>query len=219
MSKYDNVFKSEVINSGLVHEVKVKHKDLMYGISKKLAYDEENGVCTDVSVFKGFNENLVQFKEFVNSSDKLNCAWLYVNSERQKNKRLYSKTKKVVESNQGWFITLTFTDKILSSTSMDTRRRYVSRFFKQHFKFYVANIDFGSLKGREHYHGVAIPKSDLNCVNWPYGFFKFEKITTYTDGSVDYIKLGRYITKLFRHAIKTHLITTRLIYSRMSDKI
>ena len=54
------------------------------------------------------------------------------------------------------FVTLTFTDDCLASTSPETRRRYVARFCKAHSSGYVGNIDFGGKNNREHYHAVIL---------------------------------------------------------------
>jgi hypothetical protein len=214
-SKYSDNEKSKVLNSGLVHDLKVKHFEVFHSISDNLKNNEDNGVVIDFSFTQKALGIVNSFSELIKSSSDNDCAWLLINSERAKNKRLYLRTKKVVESNKGYFLTLTFTDKVLNSTTELTRRRYVSRFLKENCDYYVANIDYGTKNGREHYHCVCIPNTDLRRTVWVYGFKCVEKTADYSTSSVDYIKLGRYITKLYRHALKFSNKSSRLIYSRM----
>lgn len=108
------------------------------------------------------------------------------------------------------FLTLTFTDDVLQSTSIDTRRRYVSRFLKSISSEYVANIDFGKKNDREHYHAVVVGQ-DLDLTGWDkYGFSNAKKITV-SDSSNS--KLSKYINKLANHATKDTTKQIKIIYS------
>lgn len=95
-----------------------------------------------------------------------------------------------------YFGTLTFTDSILNSTSVKTRRTYVARFLKSNCNVYVSNVDFGDTTNREHYHFIA----DINstCI-WPYGIFKFELVRQ--SGCSDKC-ITKYIAKLTNHCVK-----------------
>lgn len=90
------------------------------------------------------------------------------------------------------FLTLTFNDDVLSSTSQITRRRYVQRFLTSCHALYVANIDFGALdeykdskgkikKGthREHYHAVVGAR--VSVKRWHYGFAFAETVKSLDD--------------------------------------
>lgn len=109
-----------------------------------------------------------------------------------------------------YFGTLTFTDDVLSSTSYDTRRRYVKRFLKANCSDYIANCDYGKENGREHYHCIINPFCIDSCI-WSYGFFYFEPIR---NSDTDFKRVASYIAKLTNHCIKESTKNTKIIYSR-----
>lgn len=157
-------------------------------------------------------------------------------SKRNKTKRAKKKIGKSVKTGRAYFITLTFTDDVLGKTTSKTRRRYVSRFLKENCDRYVANIDFGSQKEREHYHAIVEPyfwvfgdymNGKRQYVDMPdfrkwnkYGFFSIEAIGN-TDE--DLTKVAKYTAKLSAHAVKETTLkgesTPRLIYSRRAFRI
>lgn len=109
------------------------------------------------------------------------------------------------------FLTLTFTDKVLNSTTQETRRRYVSRWLKSKSDYYIANIDYGSENEREHYHAI------INCRvdnSWEYGAINFKQITNKNEKA-----LAKYINKLTNHAIKATTKQNKVIYSSGARKI
>lgn len=137
-------------------------------------------------------------------------GYLLVASQHRKKTRVKKKIGGIVEDNEAVFLTLTFDDKVLSTTSKETRRRYVRRFLKQVSDVYVANIDYGKLNGREHYHAVV--NKSVNLAYWhKYGGIKAEKIRSKAD---DTERVSKYISKLSHHALKNRGDMTRLIYSR-----
>lgn len=109
------------------------------------------------------------------------------------------------------FLTFTFNNKILSSTSSKTRKTYVTRFLKNLNTLYVANIDFGKQKGREHFHAVVCADS-IDYTSWCGGNLDGEKIRYKSD----YAKVSQYVSKLTNHAIKETTKRNSMIYSRMS---
>ena len=117
--------------------------------------------------------------------------------------RYRSKIKLPVLSGNALFVTLTFRDDVLSSTSIDTRRQYVRKWFKTVSPtFYVANIDYGKKNDREHYHGVILDSKELALTEvfpWPYGYSKIEPCGK---SDVDNTRLAKYIVKLTSHAFK-----------------
>ena len=127
--------------------------------------------------------------------------------------RIKKRIANIIEHNEAYFITITFNDNALSSTSEQTRRRYVSRWLKEYSNEYVANIDYGGRNGREHYHavvkfnGISLPK------DWPYGFIKVDKVRT---SEADTKRVSKYISKLTNHAIKNTTKSKRILYSRPS---
>lgn len=111
------------------------------------------------------------------------------------------------------FITLTFNDETLSTTTPKNRRVFVSRYLKQFNCKYVANIDFGSKNHREHYHAV-INASTIDFKSWrKYGNINVERVRN-KDIEKDMTKLSKYICKLSNHAIKETTKRSSLIYSR-----
>ena len=105
------------------------------------------------------------------------------------------------------FLTLTFSDDVLSRTSVDTRHQYISRYLKKFCCPYCANLDFGSLNEREHYHVIIqLEKIDLNT--YKYGYIFSQKIVNKND-----LKLARYINKLAFHSLKDST-NKKIIYSR-----
>lgn len=113
------------------------------------------------------------------------------------------------------FCTLTFSNEVLSSTTAQTRRRYVSRWCKSVSALYVANVDYGDSNGREHYHAIVcniVTKEAKKA--WKYGFSWFERVRVNKCNSE--ARVSRYITKLTSHALKesTKCGQTRVIYSK-----
>lgn len=137
------------------------------------------------------------------------------------------------------FVTLTFRDDVLASTTAETRRRYVTRFLNAQGDGvqYVANKDFGARNGREHYHAVICGEVDTawwrehcGAVNVEYikapGFAR--KIPKkYRDLSPELLaerlkadnaaRLAKYISKLTNHAIKETTRRSVIIYSRSNE--
>ena len=99
------------------------------------------------------------------------------------------------------FLTLTFSDQVMNSTTERARRVKVNRYLQKFAIQYVANIDFGGDTGREHYHAIVLYHKDY-CP-----FDKWEKNGFYTNRPVaindkSMVRLSNYINKLSYHAIK-----------------
>lgn len=134
------------------------------------------------------------------------------NANYKQTARLRKKIKHMLESSQNCvFLTLTFTDDVLATTTPQTRRKYVSRFLNDHATEYIANIDFGGKNGREHYHAVC--NSRVNPKDWEYGNLDV-KIVRYNPDKPDATRLAKYVCKLTNHAIKETTKRCALIYSR-----
>lgn len=109
------------------------------------------------------------------------------------------------------FITLTFTDDVLKKTSFQTRRTYVRRFLKSYNCDYVANVDYGEEREREHYH--CILPSRVSFSDWKYGIINFKPINNPNNK-----ELSMYISKLTNHSIKHTTKRHHIIYSRQSKE-
>lgn len=161
-------------------------------------YQKDNTICKD-----GYTlSELYKQAGFINK-----------NSYSRKEK-LQTRIKTLLTRGNCFFLTLTFTDLVLSSTSAETRRRYIARTLKEHFPLgYVANIDYGAKNGREHYHAVVCSTAQTisnakNCI-WSYGALNFKTIHT-----PNIQVIAKYISKLTNHAIKETTRRTAIIYSR-----
>lgn len=151
-------------------------------------------------------------------------------SQHQRANRLRKRVKSMMEDG-AWFLTLTFRDSVLASTSKESRRLYVRRFLKECFGAFVANKDFGKDFGREHYHAVVSNPLDAavlglvhdskgahsTLVGWDYGYSNWEKVSS-GDAEKDLKRVSKYLAKLTNHALKETSCKERMIFSR-SKKI
>ena len=206
VSKYSNNFKQKVLQLGVdVRLAKIK-RDNYKKVSFK-AYIDCDGEITCFMPFNKYNEMMKQYRNYYNYID---CADRLIESRYRKAKTVRDKISALVMSGNAIFITLTFNDKTLSKTDAQKRRRLVQRYLKSNCREYVANVDFGKLNGREHYH--ALVSNDLDLSKWfKYGSIDIEKVRPYEDSPK---RLSKYITKLTNHALKVGAVAPRLIYSR-----
>lgn len=136
-------------------------------------------------------------------------SYRLLNAKYHRLKRLRDRVESII-SYKSFFLTLTFTDEVLSRTSAKTRREYVTRYLKKISTNYVGNIDFGEKKGREHYHAVVMCDK-IDSKLWTYGNLDFEKIIFEEDTSQ---KISKYVSKLVHHAIKETTKRNYLIYPK-----
>lgn len=160
-----------------------------------------------------------------NLPDYLVCQSIW-SSQHQRANRLRKRIKDMMEHG-AWFLTLTFRDSVLASTSKESRRVFVRRFLKANFGKFVANKDFGADFGREHYHCVVALPDDAAVFSlvhdskgahaslngWDYGFSNWEKIGS-SDADKDLKRVSKYIAKLSNHALKETSCKERMIFSR-----
>lgn len=139
---------------------------------------------------------------------------LYKANERRRAK-IKARITRMIQTNRAIFLTLTFSEKMFSrNCSSETRRRYIVRFLKSECIEYVANIDFGKEKHREHYHAVVVPKTSIDFRKYHKTFDSAilgEKIRVNQTSSKF---LTTYINKLTNHALKDNGYYKRLIFSR-----
>lgn len=134
-----------------------------------------------------------------------------VHADFARNTRLSHRIRDFVCMGNSIFLTLTFRDDVLEKTNEETRRRYVTRYLKSECKYYIANIDYGSLHDREHYHAVCVPwcfRLDLGA--WKYGYAYASNIRAESDS----LRIAKYCTKLCNHAVKQTTKRNTIIYSR-----
>lgn len=140
---------------------------------------------------------------------------LGLNSSRyHKEQRVRERTHDFIVSGNALFLTLTFKDDILSTTNAKTRRRYVSRFLKANCEHYVANVDYGSKNGREHYHALVVVRKSVKLNQWhKLGAINLRHIRQTEN---DAKRVAKYTAKLSNHALKQYGTAPRLIYSRQN---
>ena len=143
---------------------------------------------------------------------------LHASSERVV--RLKKRVRDMIYGKPCLFLTLTFTDDNLQSTTAETRRVTVRRFLKSFNVPYIANIDFGKRNGREHYHAL-LQIDNIDYSLWKFGAIhglkvrneiKVNDLGEVTEETI--IRLSRYIAKLTNHAIKETTKRSAILYSR-----
>ena len=131
----------------------------------------------------------------------------------ERTKRLKERIEVMLLKGACLFLTLTFNDNTLASTTEKERRTAVTRFLKAQCSQYVANIDYGSKNHREHYHAVVCSDSIVFDTWRKFGNINAERVRM-RDVKTDKTKLSKYICKLSNHAIKETTKRSSLIYSR-----
>ena len=180
----------------------------------RLYQKEVNGLYYPTLMNYSYQELENEIKEFINlyGYTTYKVATNVNHASYKRTARLKERIREAVESGSAWFITITFSPETLENTNEQTRRKYVSRWLKSLTPFYVANIDYGKEKGREHYHAV-ITSDQRPPKTWSYGFIDILKVKTTEN---DTKRVSKYISKLTNHAIKHTTKSKRIIYSRQS---
>lgn len=207
--KIDYENKARVLRSGLPRIVK-EIEGSRYADFALHAYGQLVPHKYDIATAE--NMRSLFYSDDYREAEKINHA------EFERANRLRSRVLNILSSGDAIFLTLTFSDKTLSSTSSETRRRYVSRFLRSSGLSYVANVDFGKKNGREHYHAV-ISSSNVNFSLWhDKGAIKAERIHAIPKDGIRYApdiaRLSKYVAKLSNHAIKQTTKRSVLLYSR-----
>lgn len=227
--KIDYKYKSEILKSDLCQTVNE--------INKSIYADY---------VLRTTGET-IKCKYDIDTANKLRCLFLTQDEKAYKEaeKIVSAKYRRVVRLSQHikkmlavsdnvTFVTFTFRDDVLQSTSEETRRRYITRYLSEFFTDYVANIDYGGKNGREHYHAVV--NDVITPHSWKYGILNFEAVQTakefnrvvparYRELAPDEQKecmkrdtekrLAKYTSKLTNHAIKETTKRNSAIFPRL----
>lgn len=174
-------------------------------------YNQEHG--TNYPCPFSYNQALdILDTYFIDPEIRRNCD-LLANAYYQRVKRVNQRIAIMLPFNCVW-LTLTFTDECLASTTSKTRRKYVTRWLDKNSFLYVANIDYGSQNGREHYHALIIPKGFIDYTSFGHGAVNGERCYNDNDKAI-----SKYIAKLTNHAIKVTTKNNKIIYSRKNDFI
>ena len=215
--KPNYTLKAKVISNGCCKALSHYHLSIfkLHQLAKDEANLEKIEKCENY--IDRYNEELKNYSaEEIEEAERVNYA------SYKRTKRLNDRIMYLLQFENALFLTLTFTDSVLNSTSEQTRREYVRKFLKTQCKYYVANIDYGKEKGREHYHAVVVPNSDM-VDGKPYrdkiGNIDFKRVW-FKSNENDFVnsskRLAKYVNKLTNHAIKQTTKQNRVIYSKMS---
>lgn len=210
-SKPNYELKAKVLNNGMVEAQRKLSLTYFKQYQEEVALYENGEI---IEQWKPLNDNEIKVYQMMAKAfpEEWKEAYRVNDASYHRTKRLKEKIKRMITSGSCIFLTLTFTDKVLDSTSQETRKRYIKRALKTMSDTYIANIDYGSKKEREHYHAIVLAdRVDHNT--WKYGNIDFERVRVEQEDSP--VKIAKYITKLTNHAIKETVKQNRLIYSRL----
>lgn len=111
------------------------------------------------------------------------------------------------------FLTLTFNESCLSSTTAATRRKYITNYLNSLGCWYCANLDFGKKNEREHYHAIITRKLTVDEIHTWFNLCGMIKSKIIRKNNTSSIKISKYINKLSYHALKDTTLN-KLIYCR-----
>lgn len=172
------------------------HFDILIMVKHLFRYSDYRN--KSLIIFNDINATSLYRYLSANYTTAFNIALRLINNHYAKLKRLRKRLQLMFDSNTCLFLTLTFTNDYISSTSAKTRRDYITRYLRQFNTFAVANIDFGDINEREHYHAVLLrDRVDFN--GWHYGNLDVRVINNSTD---DVKAVSSYVLKLSNHALK-----------------
>lgn len=203
--------KAKVLSNGMVEMQK------KLSLTHFKMYQEEKALYENGEIienWKPLNDSEIQFYKNIaqENPEEWKEACRVNNASYHRTKRLKDRIKTMLTSGSCIFLTLTFRNDVLASTSQDTRKQYIKKALKTMSDNYVANIDYGSKNDREHYHAVVLCDK-VSQEQWKYGNLDFERVRTSEVDSP--VKIAKYINKLTNHAIKETTKQNRLIYSRI----
>lgn len=95
-----------------------------------------------------------------------------------------------------FFLTITFHDDAFKA-SAKTRHTNVQRYLNSLCLDYMANLDYGTKKKREHYHAVIATDKDIFEYSIPHAHIHYKRITSRNSN-----RLAKYLSKLSNHAQK-----------------
>lgn len=151
------------------------------------------------------------FLEFLyGDSDFMDCMKI-IHSDQQRYNRLFLRVKYMMDLGQCMFLTLTFNEETLNSSSAESRHNWVKRFLKRNFNCYVANIDFGKKTQREHFHAIVLGDDLKSVEKWKYGYSSAKYIYDNKESSE---RISHYLLKLAYHFVKDTVKRNKVIYSR-----
>lgn len=184
-----------------------------YKLFSRVEYCKIYNLPTPLEYHPEYDDNLFEYFQAFYPAEWEECEKI-CKADKARALRLKYKVRFLITHYPAYFMRFSFTDSVFATTSEVTRRRYVSRFLNSLNCPYIANIDFGELHGREHYHaiiGCRIPKSKLSEWIFNYGTVHAQRVRCSAVGS---IRLSKYVSKMCNHAIKETCKRGSLLFSR-----
>lgn len=135
-----------------------------------------------------------------------------IKSKRAKRKRIKKKLEEWEQKGDLYFTTITFNNETLEK-SKEERRKDIIRDLNTTSDNYIANIDYGDLRGREHYHALVLNlnQEKLREIRKQKGFIQATKVSRTLGLAID------YCMKLTNHALKDSA-DGKIIYCRKTKK-
>lgn len=241
------------LEKGIKKEVQrlsyIQYEKILNEVSKakyKQEHQESNIYCSftfeDAMAIEESQKNNTSYLMALNQRNNKKCQ------KKRFNKRIksmlftmYNSLYNTPDKYICYFATLTFKPEVLESTSKQTRRTYIARFLKEYTYYYIANIDYGSQKQREHYHAIVLLTKEQseqltlhkgrhyyhNIYNLGYSDFEMVMVPNmlFLEGEAKYKinellendnsnkRMATYMNKLTNHAYKINQ-GDKLIYAR-----
>lgn len=192
--------KKFVVESGLYQRyAKARHNTYLQSVGE--TYEGET--LNDFECFLA-REDCYRWFEIVQECERIGST------SRQRIKRLKERVKALLSEGECLFLTLTFSESVLHNTDTKQRRALVKDYLNALSCDYIANIDFGKVNEREHYHAV-VSCGKVDYTLWhKNGAIRGEKVRLKGKSGDN---IARYIDKLSLHALKDTTYRNRMLFS------
>jgi len=184
-----------------------------YKLSRRIEYCKIYDLDLPSNYHPEIDDDNILFLQAFYPAEWQECEKIY-KADKARKYRLSKKIRFFISSYDCYFIRLGFWDSIFSSTSEKTRRRYVVRFLDSLNVPFIANIDFGEDRGREHYHAIIGCRVPLERMRYWYNNFGGFNSKRIRKCERTCLRLSKYVSKLCNHAVKVTCKRGSLIYSR-----
>ena len=187
----------------------------------------ESGKFSEYLITKRLNHKMgldvTASENYTNLSDEelAECIRIEYNNHRRKqngfdyiSEMAFIKTTFKAEYKM-YFLTLTFNNDAFN-VSENTRHDAVKRFLSKNTFMYMANIDFGDLNEREHYHAIVLTKE--RPTGWKMGFMNAQEINFDKSNYWEDLKrIKNYIFKLNNHTFKVSTKLRKIMKDRNNN--
>ena len=227
--------KKEMLENGKYSEIrKINSSLIKQGSSITNMIDTELKCLVDeIDICEVIGQDSAKQIAIENTAKYIDCTYEELKAFQQmqhakkvKAKRMEQDIIKALSKGYGYmFATLTFENKYRNEREPRTRRKYIKKYLEQ-FDGYIANIDYGSENGTEHYHAIVFMKSEKldpleteihkdkkkqfrhfikkeQLPKWKYGHYSLEKEyeNLQKDEDKSPRKLSNYIAKINNHSL------------------